>query len=430
VTKTLLTTIALFFLGKISSAQTYFPPLIGSTWDTLSPIDLGWCPDKINELYDYLGNTQTKAFIVLKNGKIVLEKYYGSFTSDSLHVWNSAGKTLTAYALGIAQTEGNLMISEPSTTYLGTGYSSMTGAQENAITIKDHLQMTTGMDDGVADPFCTDQSCLTYLANPGSRWAYHNAPYTILDQVILNATGAPSLNNYVNDKIGSKIGMGGFYVPIGFNTIYISKPRHFARFGLLLSQNGVWGSTTVQGDLAYLDQMVNSSQTINPSYGYLTWLNGKSSFMIPQSQINFPGSLCPNAPADMFCALGKNAQICAVIPSENLVVVRMGKSSGTGLVEIPYVDSIIRRITELPCMSNIETKNEFTFSVFPNPTTTELTIQGDLNKVSVEVTNALGQKVVFEQVENTINTSGFSKGFYTIRIQGNDYVKYMKFYKE
>lgn len=78
--------------------------------------------------------------------------------------------------------------------------------------------------------------------------------------------------------------------------------------------------------------MINTSQSINPSYGYLWWLNGKSSFMIPQSQIQFPGSINKSAPDDMFSALGKNGQFLNIIPSQKMVWIRMGDNPDNALV--------------------------------------------------------------------------------------------------
>lgn len=76
----------------LAQGQTiYFPPLTGNTWDTLSPRSQGWCTDQLPALYNYLGATNTKAFIVLKNGRIVLERYFGTFTADSTWYWASAG---------------------------------------------------------------------------------------------------------------------------------------------------------------------------------------------------------------------------------------------------------------------------------------------------------------------------------------------------
>ena len=74
--------------------------------------------------------------------------------------------------------------------------------------------------------------------------------------------------------------------------------------------------------------MKNTSQDLNKSYGYLWWLNGKESAMVPQSQIVFDTELIPNAPDDLYAGLGKNDQKLYVVPSQNLVVVRMGEDTG------------------------------------------------------------------------------------------------------
>src|SRR5262245_52854379 len=102
--------------------QSYFPPLTGSTWDTLSPSALGWCPDRIDSLYDFLEEKNTKGFIVLKDGRIVLEKYFGTFTQDSAWYWASAGKTLTAFLIGQAQEQGFFDIDDSTSQYLGAGW--------------------------------------------------------------------------------------------------------------------------------------------------------------------------------------------------------------------------------------------------------------------------------------------------------------------
>jgi CubicO group peptidase (beta-lactamase class C family) len=101
-----------------------------------------------------------------------------------------------------------------------------------------------------------------------------------------------------------------------------------ARFGLLTLNKGKWKSTSILSDMNYFTSSTNSSQELNPSYGYLWWLNGKSSFMLPGINFSFNGSIVPNAPDDMICALGKNDQKIYIVPSQNLVVVRMGEASG------------------------------------------------------------------------------------------------------
>ncbi|AEA44840.1 serine hydrolase [Fluviicola taffensis] len=401
-------------------AQTYFPPLVGNTWSTTDPATLGWCPDSITKMYDWLELSDSKAFIVLKDGKIVLEKYFGTFTIDSFYVWNSAGKTLTAYAVGIAQHEGFLDINDPTIDYLGTGWTSLTPTQEAAITIKHQLTMTTGLDDGVSDIHCTDPSCLIYKAAPGTRWAYHNGPYTLLDSVIESATGL-TLNAWVNQKISSKIGMVGTYLQLGYNNVFASKARGMARFGLLLSQDGYWNANPVLPDLTYLNAMRNSSQSLNNSYGYLTWLNGKASFMLPQSQFVFSGELCPNAPTDMYAAEGKNGQIINVVPSQGLVVVRMGANMGTSLVGTQYNDTIWQYMNRLSCTLGTTENSIEEIQLSPNPSTGTFTISDLTGIEKMEVSNQLGQIVTFQQVEKeiTLNTAQAGVYFLTIHTKNN-----------
>ena len=129
------------------SQQLYFPPATGTAWVTVFPASLGWCGDKIDTLYQYLGQANTKAFIVLQDGKIAIEKYFGTFTQDSLWYWASAGKTLTSFCVGIAQQENYLALSDTTSKYLGIGWTSCPGEKEEKITIRNQLTMTTGLDD-------------------------------------------------------------------------------------------------------------------------------------------------------------------------------------------------------------------------------------------------------------------------------------------
>jgi CubicO group peptidase (beta-lactamase class C family) len=382
-------------------AQLYFPPSIGTSWDTLSPSSLNWCPQKINELYNYLESTNTKSFMILKNGKIVLEKYFGTFTADSLHVWNSAGKTLVGFMTGIAQNEGFLSLSDTTSDYLGTGWTSLTPAQEEKISIRHQLTMTTGMDD-ITNGDCTDPLCLTYLADAGTRWSYHNAPYTLMNAVISSATGQ-NFNNYIYNKIGLTCGITGLFVDFGFNKVFISKTRAFARFGLLLLAQGNWNGTSILNDPGYFNEMTNSSQNINPSYGYLTWLNGKSNFMVPGLQFSIPGPIAPDAPADMYAALGKNGQIINVVPSQNLVMVRMGDGDNTTLVSTQYNDSIWVRMNDLECTNDLIENDLFQgMSVSPNPSNGKIYLSGIDANDQIFITNNLGQFILFERNGNNI----------------------------
>ena len=347
----------------------YFPPTSGSTWETVDPESLGWCTEAIPDLLNFLDTNNTKAFIVLKDGRIAIEAYFDSFTQDSLWYWASAGKSLTAFLVGLAQEDGFLDIDQPTSTYLGEGWTSCTPLQESAITVRHQLSMTTGLDDGSVDSDCTDPECLLYLATPGARWAYHNAPYTLLDGVIANATGV-TLNNYLVNKLTLTTGLAGLYVQVGYNNVFFSTPRSMARFGLLAMNSGVWSGNVIMEDQDYFNAMVSPSQTINPAYGHLWWLNGQPSYMLPGLQFSVPGMVMPNAPPEAFNAMGKNGQFINVVPSQGIVLVRMGSLPGSSLF-VPnfFNDAIWEHLNAVICAGTGITSraNYKGVPVFPQP---------------------------------------------------------------
>ncbi len=308
--------------NPVVEEQMYFPPNDGSaTWTTKSIADLGWNQSAVQPLLDYLEEKHSKSFIILVNGRIVMENYFNGHTSTSPWYWASAGKTLTSTVTGIAQDEGLLNINNKVSDYLGTGWTSAPLAKENLITCKNLLSMNSGLDDSLGDN--VEPANLQYVADAGNRWAYHNV-YVKLQDVVASASGQ-TWTNYFNTKLRDKLGMtGGAWVDSGDGlSVYWSTTRNMARFGLMALNKGKWNGTQVVNE-TYLTQATTTSQAINQAYGYLWWLNGKSTYRLPGLQLQFNGTLIPNAPSDMYAALGKNDQKIYVIPSKKMVVIRMG----------------------------------------------------------------------------------------------------------
>ena len=320
-----------------SDSEMYFPPLASTDWQTTNPADLQWQTDNLPTLYDYLENNGTKGFIILKNGKIVVEKYFNGHSQHAKHNWYSAAKTLTSLTVGIAEQEGFLSINDKTSDYLGVNWTSLPIEKENLIHIKHQLTMTTGLND--ANFSSTLPADLTFLADAGTRWAYHNGPYTLLQNVVENATNT-NFSDYFNEKIATKIGLNGFWFTYGDLHIYRSDTRSMARFGLLILNQGYWNNEQLINQ-TYFNAMTNTSQNINKSYGYLWWLNGKENFMRPASQTVYDGSIIPNAPNDLIAALGANDQKIYVIPSKSMVIVRCGDSSGTTNLAISGFDNVL-----------------------------------------------------------------------------------------
>lgn len=302
-------------------ATMYFPPNSGTAWETTSVAQLGWNTGAIDELKTFLAQKNTRSFMILVNGRIVMEEYFNGHNATAEWEWNSAGKTLVSVTTGIAQQENLLDINNKASDYLGKEWTNMPQGKEDLITVKNLLTMTSGIDDSKQ---LVIKPNLTYVADAGARWAYSNVFQKLTD--VVAAAGGTSFETYFNNKLKAKIGMEGFWNFGAIYTIYHSNTRSMARFGLLALNNGKWKDEQIINE-AYFNTSINSSQDINPSYGYLWWLNGKAKYMIPGSQLVFPGTLVPNAPADMFAAMGASDQRIYIIPGKKMVIVRMGDPS-------------------------------------------------------------------------------------------------------
>jgi CubicO group peptidase (beta-lactamase class C family) len=339
--------LTLFLLTSCSSESTspaptpnetaYFPPLTGDVWETKSISSLGWKQTAVQPLLDYLALKNTKGFIILVNGRIVMENYFNGHSTATPWYWASAGKTLTSTMTGIAQQEGLININNKVSDYIGTAWTSETITQENKICCKNLLTMTSGIED-IANGDAVDPAHLTYKADADTRWAYHNV-YVKLQDVIAKATNQ-SFENYFNTKLKTKIGMTGTWRQVDNNAVYYSTTRSMARFGLLMLNKGNWENTTILNE-TYFNEATNTSQNINLGYGYLWWLNGKSSYRLPQSQLPLSGSIIPSGPNDMFMALGKNDQKIYVIPSKKMAVIRMGDAADSVNLALSDFDTVL-----------------------------------------------------------------------------------------
>jgi CubicO group peptidase (beta-lactamase class C family) len=308
---------------SVPGLTNYFPPLNDNTWDEISPDSLNWDAAKLEILFSFLESKNTHGFIILHKGRIAVEKYWHNWNGATRYPIASASKSITAFLVGLAQQEGLLQVNEKTSTYLGKRWSNLPEEKENLITLHHHLSMTTGLDE--TDDNCADRSCLKYKTDAGKRWAYHNPPYNLLHHII-EAVSDGTMDNFTRTRLAEKIGMKHWSWS---NYNLELSTRDMARFGLLIENKGKWNNEAVMKDTVYFKKMLSTSNAFNRSYGYLWWLNGKGSYMVPgEAGIN-QGKLIAHAPNDMLAAMGRGDKKIYVIPSQDLVVVRHGDDTGT-----------------------------------------------------------------------------------------------------
>ncbi len=420
-----------FFKGYLPAQNLYFPPTIGSNWVSTAPATLGFCEERVDSLYQFLDATHTKGFLLLKDGKIVLEKYFDAFTQDSFWYWASAGKSLSGFLVGQAQDQGLLSINDATSEYLGDQWTTCPLVKESLITVKNQISMTTGLDDElpptptVPNPDnCLDPGCLQYKADAGTRWAYHNAPYHLVHEVLENASNK-TIQQFTKQQVLDPTGMKGAW----FDHIFYSRPRDMARFGLLTLARGVWNGDTLLHDSQYFYDMTHPSQSINKSYGYLWWLNGQGSLMLPGLQLILTTDLIPSAPDDLIAALGKNDQKIHVVPSKGWVVVRMGNASGAsgslGGAQVPinFDEALWIKLNALVCnpVAANEVSNLYeAIQVLNNPTTTDWEVIAPQSTDGVKVFSVGGALVgSYEGLGVgviSVPSAGLTPGIYFLRV--------------
>ncbi len=325
----------------------YFPPAATTAeWEKIAPAEAGYDAGKLEEALDYARKQRSSGVVVLYRGKILAEGYWNpdelpaegvkggakKKAGYSMRVSGrdaagrviedvaSAQKSISAILCGLAQERGFLKISEAVDLHLGKGWSKATAEQEAAITVRHLLTMTSGLDEE-----------LKFEVPAGTRWFYNSTAYA---RVLMCTAAAAKLdrNELTKQWLTGPLGMADSRWSEralaaagleGKNSVgFTTTARDLARFGVLILNNGEWSGQTVIKDKQFLHDALHRSQDLNPSYGYLWWLNGQPQVMRGRQLVR--GPLVPTAPPDLVAALGALQRKLYVVPSQQLVVTRLG----------------------------------------------------------------------------------------------------------
>jgi CubicO group peptidase (beta-lactamase class C family) len=107
-----------------------------------------------------------------------------------------------------------------------------------------------------------------------------------------------------------------------------------ARFGYLALHDGRWQDRQVVPE-GWFPDATAASQALNTAYGYLWWHNSNGRWLARDGEVVDDGRYSwPDAPADTFSAEGLASQLVIVVPSEDLVVVRLGPPESPNQPEV------------------------------------------------------------------------------------------------
>jgi len=304
----------------------------GATWALQDPADHGLDPEGIQALVEYGESTASNCVAVVRDGALVAEQYWYDTDAESRQEVFSVSKSVTATLVGIAQDQGHLDIEQPASDFItewqGTDSEDITIANLLANDsgryydfITDYTQMTNA-EDRTAFAIALDQQ------HPvGEHWEYNNSAIQVLQGVLNRATGQ-TVNEFAAEHLFDPTGMGSSIAtdPSGNEATFMGTQAScldMARFGYLHLRDGWWDGAPVVSS-SYVTEAISPSQDLNAAYGYLWWLNADGGWVQAAIGLEGDGLFWPSAPLDAYAALGLGSQIVLVLPSENMVVVRLG----------------------------------------------------------------------------------------------------------
>ncbi|KQR78520.1 hypothetical protein ASG35_08820 [Burkholderia sp. Leaf177] len=300
-----------------------------------------------------------KAVVIVKNGRVIAERYAPGFGPDTPLLSYSVAKSFTNALLGILVRDGRLRIDQPA----GAPEWQNAGDPRAKITVEDLMRMRSGLDAREAETAFAPIAQMEYAhadmagfaaqhalkQPPGTHWEYTSANTLILARLLGKTVGggAEGMRAFAGRELFAPLGMAGVTMEfdgagvfVGSSYVY-APARAYARFGELYLNDGV----TPQGRRILPEGWVAWSRrsTLNMAYGAGFWTNdGPSRMAASRVKQGFP--------KDGFFASGDLGQRIYIVPSERLVVARFGYSQPPKFGiddDIALIDATIRSTRDI-----------------------------------------------------------------------------------
>ena len=268
----------------------------------------------------------TRAVLVLQNNKIVGEQYAEGFTKNSKLLGWSMTKSITATYFGILQMQNKFDINKPAPIV------QWQKDQRAIITTSDLLRMNSGLEwiedyNSICDAtnmlfqdedMTKSQIFKKAVAPPNLKWNYSSGNTNLLSGILRQQfkTHQEYLDFWYAALI-DKIGMNSMLIESDMSGNYVGSSygwataRDWAKFGTLYLNNGMWNGEQLF-DSSWVKYITTPAQGSNQQYGAHFWLNA--------------GKFYKDAPQDMYSCNGYQGQRIFIIPSLQLVIVRLGTS--------------------------------------------------------------------------------------------------------
>lgn len=276
---------------------------------------------------------RTRAVVVLYKGRLVAERYADGFTKDTpLPGWSMTKSAVNAL-VGVLVREGKLALDEP----IGIPEWREAGDPRRDITLGQLLRMSSGLQfrEDYRNPLADVSQMLfgapaagSYAAArpleapPGTRWSYSSGTTNIIAGAMRRIVGEPDYADFPRRALFERLGMASAVMEMDASGTFVGSSfmyataRDWARLGLLYLRDGEWSGERIlpQGWVDYT--RTPAPAAAERQYGAHFWLRISRGYRCAADSRPFP--------ADTFHAVGYEGQFVTIIPSRDLVLVRLG----------------------------------------------------------------------------------------------------------
>ena len=276
---------------------------------------------------------RTKAVVVVHDGTVIAERYADGVGVDTPLLGFSMTKSVVNALLGILTQQGRISPSLPAPIAEWRGASD----PRREIEVEHLLRMTTGLALDETNSGFDPSSQMVYLHNdmagfavkaavvdpPGTRWAYSSPTTQLLARIIRDITGGPEQTlAFAWRELFNPLGMRN--VTLQFDATgtlqgsssMLASARDWARFGLLYLNDGMIGGRRILHE-DWVD--FSAAATLDTDYGAGFWTNRSE-------HERAKGRVKMGIPRDAFFAFGDQGQRIVILPSQHMVIVRLGDS--------------------------------------------------------------------------------------------------------
>jgi CubicO group peptidase (beta-lactamase class C family) len=276
---------------------------------------------------------RTKAVVVVRDGQVIAERYAHGIGVDTPLLGFSMTKSVVNALIGILTQQGLVTPSMPAPIPEWRGASD----PRREIEVEHLMRMTSGLALDETNSGFDPSSRMVYLHNdmagfavkaaviapPGNRWTYSSATTQLLARIIRDAVGGPEQTlAFAWRELFNPLGMRN--VTLEFDgagtlqgsTYMLASARDWARFGLLYLNDGIVGDRRILHE-DWVD--FSAAATLDTDYGAGFWTN-RSEHEHAKARVRL------GIPRDAFFASGDLGQRIVIIPSQRLVIVRLGDS--------------------------------------------------------------------------------------------------------